>query len=123
MENSKIQVENQIENLKEEIKKIRGRPRLTEEEKLIRKQKNIEYQKKYKLEHKEKINQQNMEYSRKNKDKVKESHHKYYLNNKDKFVENNRKYKQKIKDIIEEKETLINELINKINILNSYENN
>jgi hypothetical protein len=114
MSNSLIQVENQVENNEVENVKRKGRPRLTEEEKLIRKQERLEYQRKYNMENKERLNQKNLEYARKNKDKVNESNRKYYSKNKDKFIENHKTYRQKKKEENEKTKLLIEKLTNQL---------
>jgi len=64
---------------------------LTEEEK---KQKNREYQKKYREKNKEKVNEYNRQYRVKNKEKIKQKDKKYREKNKEKIKEYYQKNKQ-----------------------------
>ncbi len=92
-----------------EIIKI-GRPKLTEEEKILQKQKRKEYQRKYRIDNKEQLKEKRVEYINKNIDKIKLTEKNHYINNKEKYIENAKKHRLKIKEQLKEKDHIIEQL-------------
>ncbi len=92
-------------------KRGRGRPKLSDEEKILQLQKRKEYQRKYKLENKDKIYKQNIEYTNNNIEKIKISRHKHYINNKDKYIEHAKNHRNKIQDELKQNKLLIEHLL------------
>jgi hypothetical protein len=110
-------------NINNIIKRAKGRPKLSEEEKLVQLEKRKEYQHKYNKENKDKIYKKHVEYINNNIEKIKSIKKNHYINNKEKYIENAKKHRIKLKDELKQKNSIIQQLLNENKLLNeSFQN-
>ncbi len=99
-------------------KKPKGRPKLTNEEKILQLEKRKEYQRNYRIQNKEEISKKYIEYVNNNIDKIKTSKQNHYINNKERYIENAKKHRLKSQEESKQNKLLIEQLLNENKILN-----